>query len=94
MIGQAKRPQLELIVTASCSRCDEALDWLLSMPELRGLALRSREVMADDALYETYAERVPVLCLAGRELDWPFDREELKRLLSADAPQRARLAQP
>ena len=83
MVDQAQRPQLELIVTASCSRCDEALDWLLSMPELRGCALRTREVMAEEALYASYAERVPVLRVHGDELDWPFDATALQRLLDA-----------
>ena len=83
MVDQAQRPLLELIVTASCSRCDEALDWLASMPELRGYALRTIEVMAEDALYAAYAERVPVLRVRGGELDWPFDAEALKRLLES-----------
>lgn len=83
MVDQAQRPRLELIVTASCSRCDEALDWLLSMPELRGCALRTLEVMAEEALYDAYAERVPVLRIHGDELDWPFDAATLKRLLDA-----------
>lgn len=73
--------RLELVVTASCSRCDDALDWLFSMPELRGFALRTREVLADDALYVRYAERVPVLRIGTDELDWPFDIERLRELL-------------
>ena len=52
------------------------------MPELRGYALRTLEVMAEDALYAAYAERVPVLRVrSGGELDWPFDAAALKRLL-------------
>lgn len=72
---------LELLVTASCSRCDEALDWLLSMPELAGRALVTREVMDDDLLLARYGERVPVLRVDGSELDWPFDAEALRRAL-------------
>lgn len=51
------------------------------MPELRGYALRTLEVMAEDALYAAYAERVPVLRIGATELDWPFDAAALKRLL-------------
>ena len=76
---------LELLTTASCSRCDEALDWLLSMPELAGRTLATRDVVDDDALLARYGERVPVLRLRGAagvaELDWPFDVPRLRRLL-------------
>ena len=51
------------------------------MPELAGRTLRTREVLADDRLFARYAARVPVLRIAGVELDWPFDAEELGRLL-------------
>ncbi len=51
------------------------------MPELRGFALRTREVLADDALYVRYAERVPVLRIGTDELNWPFDIERLRELL-------------
>ena len=83
MVDQAQRPRLELVATASCSRCDEALDWLLSMPELRGLALSTLEVMAEDALYANYADRVPVLRVGDEELDWPFDLAKIRRLIGA-----------
>ncbi len=48
------------------------------MPELRGFALRTREVVADDALFERYAHRVPVLRVDGDEFDWPFDAQRLR----------------
>ena len=72
---------LELLVTASCSRCDDALDWLLSMPELAGRKLVTRDVMDDEALLDRYADRVPVLRTGRAELDWPFDAEALRRAL-------------
>ena len=76
-----RRSQLELVVTESCSRCDDALDELLSMPELRGARLATREVLADERLYSRYAARVPVLRIGSAELDWPFDAARLRRLL-------------
>lgn len=72
---------LELLVTASCSRCDDALDWLLSMPELAGRTLVTRDVVNDETLLNRYGERVPVLRVGGSELDWPFDAEKLRRAL-------------
>ena len=77
-----RRPRLELVVTASCSRCEDALDALLGMPELRGLALHTREVLASDDLYQRFAERVPVLLIDGQEIDWPFDAVRLRSLTS------------
>ena len=74
---------LELLVTASCSRCDDALDWLLSMPELAGRTLVTRDVVDDEALLDCYGERVPVLRVGRTELDWPFDAEALRRALDS-----------
>jgi hypothetical protein len=56
------------------------------MPDLRGAALATREVTADDALFERYAERVPVLRVGNvaedlAEMDWPFSAERLRGLL-------------
>ena len=77
---------LELLVTASCGRCDDALDWLLSMPELAGRTLVTRDVVDDDALLDRYGERVPVLRVGRAELDWPFDAEMLRRALGSQTP--------
>ena len=80
-----RHPRLELVVTDSCRRCDDALDQLLSMPELRGATLTTREVLADERLYGRYAARVPVLRIGSVELDWPFDAARLQRLLTTPA---------
>ena len=77
---------LELLVTASCGRCDDALDWLLSMPELAGRKLVTRDVVDDEALLDRYGERVPVLLVGSAELDWPFDAETLRRALLWPSP--------
>ena len=77
---------LELLVTASCGRCDDALDWLLSMPELAGRTLVTRDVVDDEALLDRYGERVPVLRVGCAELDWPFDAEALRWALLLASP--------
>lgn len=76
------------MVTDSCSRCDDALDYLLSMPELRGVTLETREVLADECLYDRYAARVPVLRLHDAELDWPFEIERVRQLLATERIER------
>jgi hypothetical protein len=72
---------LVLLSTDHCSLCERALDLLLSMPELRGLALQVVDVADDDALTERYGERLPVLLGGGRELDWPFAAADVRTLL-------------
>ena len=65
-----------LYATDYCSLCDEAMDLLLSMPELAGCSLSVVDVALDDALQMSYGHRLPVLQVVageGRELDWPFD---------------------
>jgi len=73
---------LVLLSTQHCTLCEQALDLLLSMPELRGRALEVVDVAGHDRLLERYGERVPVLLFRGRELGWPFDREEVVRFVS------------
>ena len=68
---------LVLLSTEHCSLCEQALDLLVSMPELRGLPLHVVDVAEDETLLERYGARLPVLAVAGRELDWPFSREEV-----------------
>ena len=73
---------LVLYSTDHCALCEEALDLLFSMPELRGLALRVVDVAEDDALLRRYGERIPVLRMDGREVDAPIDQAKVMRLLN------------
>ncbi|MDP6374484.1 MAG: glutaredoxin family protein [Pseudomonadales bacterium] len=72
-----------LYSTDHCSLCEEALDLLLSMPELQGLALSVIDVAGSDRLTATYGERLPVLRAGLRELDWPFKSAEVAELIRA-----------
>jgi hypothetical protein len=72
---------LVLLSTSHCTLCERALDLLLIMPELRGLPLVVVDVADDAALLERYGPRLPVLRAADRELDWPFDRDAVVRML-------------
>ncbi len=76
-------PQLLLYSTDHCTLCETALDALLSMPELTGLALRVVDIADDEALVERYGEILPVLCIEGEdaELRWPFDAQGVARWL-------------
>jgi hypothetical protein len=77
--------ELILFSTDHCTFCDEALELLLSMPELAGLSVRVVDVAADDALLEGLGDQVPVLEVREpsgiRRLAWPFAPDEVKSLL-------------
>ena len=73
--------ELVLYSTGGCTLCEQALDMLLSMPELSGLALRVVDVATEDELLQRYGERIPVLRFAGREIDPPLDRDAIMGLL-------------
>jgi hypothetical protein len=72
---------LVLLSTAHCTLCDQALDALLSMPELRGRPLRVIDVADDQTLMDRYGDRVPVLCCGARELGWPFQARDVLAIL-------------
>jgi hypothetical protein len=68
---------LILYSTDHCSLCETALDMLLSMPDLQGLALNVVDIASDDHLVKRYGELLPVLCVGSRELVWPFTPENV-----------------
>jgi len=74
-------PKLVLFSTEHCTLCEQALELLISMPELRGLSLEVLDVAADDVLLGRYGDRLPVVQICGAELDWPFDREQISAVL-------------
>ena len=76
---------LTLLSTEHCTLCDQAMDMLLSMPELRGRPMRVVDVAEDDRLLDAYGPRLPVLRVHGRELDWPFDAGQVLAALQPDA---------
>lgn len=68
---------LVLLSTEHCTLCNQALELLLSMPELGGCPLRVVDVADSDELTERYGEHLPVLLVAARELRWPFTRDDI-----------------
>ena len=63
-----------------CHLCDLALGVLAGagVP-----AFESVFIDGDHALEAAYGHRVPVLRMAGRELDWPFDTAAVRAALAA-----------
>jgi glutaredoxin len=78
--------KLVLYSTEHCALCERAIDLLFSMPELRSVTLDVVDVADDDTLAERYGARLPVLAGGGTELDWPFDRTAVLRLVASASP--------
>ena len=74
-------PQIREIVlytTEHCSLCDVAMDLLLSLPEIKGCALRTLDIASSDRLMAEFAQRIPVVAIGNAQLDAPFDAEKLR----------------
>jgi len=70
-----------LFSTEYCTLCEQALDMLISMPELQGRSLRVVDVATDAHLLRQHGERLPVVQVGERELAWPFGRDEISAVL-------------
>jgi len=77
--------ELILFSTDHCTLCDEALELLLSMPELAGRSVQVVDVAADPELVDRYGEKLPVLEIhqdgTARQLEWPFDAQRVRQAI-------------
>ena len=76
-----KDSSIVLFSTEYCTLCDQALELIFSMPELRGRSLDVIDIANDEELVNRYGERLPVLLVGAQELDWPFGRAEISTAL-------------
>lgn len=53
------------------------MDLLISMPEVAGLRLVTRDIVNDDALLEAFGEAIPVLRIGDTTLRWPFGTNDV-----------------
>lgn len=68
-------PALTLYSKPDCHLCEVALEVLAEL----GWSATVVDVEADDELMAIYGLRIPVLADdRGRELDWPFDSEQVR----------------
>lgn len=73
-------PRLTLLTKPGCTHCDEARAVL----ERVGEPFEERDVTSDDALYDEYGDRIPVVLLDGREHSyWDVDEARLRKDLAA-----------
>lgn len=71
--------------TAACHLCEQAHAMLerelRTLPDCR---CREQDIANDDALFERYGVRIPVLRHPdARELGWPFDAARLRAFLQS-----------
>ena len=68
--------------TDHCTLCEQALDMLLSMPELAGAQLEVVDIAGNTALEERYAACLPTLLLVDGDtrlaLEWPFNTQRVR----------------
>ncbi len=73
---------LTLYSTDACHLCERAERLLRSMPELRGATLDVIDIAGDSALLARYGASIPVLAATSGEIAWPFNADDILRLLS------------
>jgi glutaredoxin len=65
-----------------CCLCDDAREVLERVRSRRRFELLERDIESDDALLQTYLERIPVVEIDGQEVfDLFVDESELERRL-------------
>ncbi len=69
---------LILYGTEGCHLCHEAQTLLQQMD----VAWRDIDIIDHDDLLDRYGTRIPVLQQHGRELDWPFQQQDVLRFLA------------
>jgi len=70
-----------------CCLCEEALEVLHRVRRRHPFALVQRDIELDDRLLGRYLERIPVVCIDGREVFELFVSElELERALTDPEP--------
>ncbi len=69
---------LILYGTEGCHLCHDAQTLLNHL----GLAWQDVDIIDHEDLLENYGARIPVLQLQSRELDWPFQSQDIMRFLN------------
>lgn len=72
---------LLLYGTEGCHLCHEAQSLLQQI----GVTWRDVDIIDHDDLLERYGTRIPVLQQYDRELNWPFQQQDILRFLAETA---------
>ena len=72
-----------MYLTAHCSLCERALEQLFEIDIPGGLKVTTKDISVSAALVEEFGERIPVVQCDGRELEAPFDKDQLEAWISS-----------
>jgi hypothetical protein len=77
-------PECQLLGTLGCHLCEQAEALLMPFVE-SGLLIELVDIADEASLVDQYGLLIPVLrrCDTGAELCWPFDEDQVARLISA-----------
>ncbi len=77
---------LILYSTSHCHLCEEAEAMLVSIAKDYDITWHTIEIADNNQLLEAYGTSIPVLQVAGTnmEIKWPFGAEEIFALIKAD----------
>ena len=74
--------KITLISGPNCHLCDQAKQMLKPLLEEKNIQLSVLNVKQDQALFEQYGLRIPVVILEdGSEKGWPFTAAQIARML-------------
>ena len=74
--------KITLMSGTNCHLCDQAKQMLKPLLEEKNIQLSVLNVKQDQALFEQYGLRIPVVILEdGSEKGWPFTAAQIRRLL-------------
>ena len=74
--------QIDYYTKYGCSLCDEGLSILRRFPEID---IRIVDVEEDIEKYHSYLLRIPVITYdnGNKEIAWPFDEEDIRKIVSS-----------
>lgn len=78
--------KLILYSTDACHLCDIAKQLIWQTVDHEKVTLEEIDIIDDPALFERYQYSIPVLSTENRiaECEWPFDKDDVNRLLESD----------
>jgi predicted DCC family thiol-disulfide oxidoreductase YuxK len=74
--------QITLISGPNCHLCEQAKEMLNPLLEAKNIQLKVLNVREDQALFEQYGLRIPVVVFVdGSEKGWPFTAAQIARMV-------------
>ena len=79
MIMPKKRPDVFLYGTLGCHLCDDAL--IMGRDALpKDTVIKQIDIADDEALVLSMGNRIPVMKVGDKELNWPFEKQDVQKI--------------